>query len=367
MNIYFSEIIRNLRKEHGITQDALADYLGVSFQAVSKWERGESYPDIETLPEIASYFSVSVDDLLGVNRAENEKEILRIIEEYDTVSDSEKRHEIISDAIAKFPNDFRLKLRQMSDLAFRNNGKDYDKRLSQVRAVYSNIQNNCINDTIRIRSKRILASYYRTLSDYENSGITYDDCEKIISEMPYMQDGQEVLLSHLYPRNTDEWKKYSMDALEKEIFLLCDGISHLFEAHIESNDVDWQIAGIQAEYDILKLFYDDGNYGRSWKDIIFTCGHLGHLYVRKGDYEKGLYYLTEEVELAKRFDSLDRITVLHSHFFEGREFDKNRLGSDFSAVSRVKVLIEERYRLPDEFRKTPGYRKLMDMLCSSEG
>lgn len=79
MNIYFSEIFKQLRQERDLTQEALADYLGVSFQAVSKWERGESYPDIEILPEIAGYFGVSVDDLLGVNRAESEKEILSII------------------------------------------------------------------------------------------------------------------------------------------------------------------------------------------------------------------------------------------------------------------------------------------------
>ena len=59
MNIYFSEIFKQLRQERDLTQEALADYLGVSFQAVSKWERGESYPDIEILPEIAGYFSVS--------------------------------------------------------------------------------------------------------------------------------------------------------------------------------------------------------------------------------------------------------------------------------------------------------------------
>ena len=59
MNIYFSENIKRLRKERELTQEALADFLGVSFQAVSKWERGESYPDIELLPTIADFFSVS--------------------------------------------------------------------------------------------------------------------------------------------------------------------------------------------------------------------------------------------------------------------------------------------------------------------
>lgn len=42
MNIYFSENIKKLRKERQLTQETLAEYLGVSFQAVSKWERGVS-------------------------------------------------------------------------------------------------------------------------------------------------------------------------------------------------------------------------------------------------------------------------------------------------------------------------------------
>lgn len=132
MNIYFSENVKRFRKERELTQEALADFLGISFHAVSKWERGESYPDIEMLPEIAGYFGVSVDDLLGVNRAESEGEILRIIEEYDNLTDSEKKHKIIVKAIEKYPTDFRLQLRQMSDLAFRNAIVNYKKNLPKV-------------------------------------------------------------------------------------------------------------------------------------------------------------------------------------------------------------------------------------------
>lgn len=57
--------ISHLRKEKGITQEELAEYLGVSKPAVSKWESGQSYPDIMLLPIIASYFNKTVDDLLG--------------------------------------------------------------------------------------------------------------------------------------------------------------------------------------------------------------------------------------------------------------------------------------------------------------
>ena len=57
--------IARLRREHNMTQMALADEMGVSFQAVSNWERGQSMPDISKLPELAELFSTTIDELLG--------------------------------------------------------------------------------------------------------------------------------------------------------------------------------------------------------------------------------------------------------------------------------------------------------------
>ncbi|QMS85695.1 helix-turn-helix domain-containing protein [Candidatus Xianfuyuplasma coldseepsis] len=59
-----SEILIQLRKEHQFTQAELADKLGVSFQAVSKWERGENLPDAFTLVAIADIYEVTVDEIL---------------------------------------------------------------------------------------------------------------------------------------------------------------------------------------------------------------------------------------------------------------------------------------------------------------
>ena len=88
MNIYFGENLKRLRLEKNLTQEKLADFLGVSFQSISKWERGDTYPDITMLPEIASFFKVSIDELLGVNKAQEEEEITRLLEEHDNFTDS---------------------------------------------------------------------------------------------------------------------------------------------------------------------------------------------------------------------------------------------------------------------------------------
>ena len=64
MNIMISENLKALRKQKGKKQEDLAEFLSVSINAVSKWERGECYPDIDLLPKIALYYDIGIDDLL---------------------------------------------------------------------------------------------------------------------------------------------------------------------------------------------------------------------------------------------------------------------------------------------------------------
>ena len=74
MKLHIGNSIKYLRKEKDITQEELADILGVSYQSVSRWETGACYPDMELLPVISDFFGVTVDQLLGVNeKIEREK------------------------------------------------------------------------------------------------------------------------------------------------------------------------------------------------------------------------------------------------------------------------------------------------------
>ena len=62
----FAENLQILRKKHGLTQEGLAEIIGVSRQAVSKWEQGEGYPEAEKLLILADKFGVSIDGLMGL-------------------------------------------------------------------------------------------------------------------------------------------------------------------------------------------------------------------------------------------------------------------------------------------------------------
>ena len=75
MRMEFHEKLQELRKQKGLTQEALAERLYVSRTAISKWESGRGYPNIESLKAIAKCFSVTVDDLLSTD------EVLTIAEE----------------------------------------------------------------------------------------------------------------------------------------------------------------------------------------------------------------------------------------------------------------------------------------------
>lgn len=73
MKLNLGTKIRELRRRDGRTQDNLAETLGVTAQAVSRWESGSSYPDMEMIPAIANYFHISIDELFGYHDAREEK------------------------------------------------------------------------------------------------------------------------------------------------------------------------------------------------------------------------------------------------------------------------------------------------------
>lgn len=74
MKLTIGENIRRLRKEAGLTQEQLADKLGVSYQSVSRWELGVTYPDMEMIPALTECFGVSADALLGMPQVQRERE-----------------------------------------------------------------------------------------------------------------------------------------------------------------------------------------------------------------------------------------------------------------------------------------------------
>ena len=68
MKLEIGKCIKNLRLQKGVTQEALANYLGVSYQAVSKWETEANIPDITLLPKLSMFFGVTIDDFFKISK-----------------------------------------------------------------------------------------------------------------------------------------------------------------------------------------------------------------------------------------------------------------------------------------------------------
>lgn len=357
MNIYFGETLKALRQQRKLTQEKLADSLGVAFQTVSKWERGETYPDICTLPEIACFFKVSVDDLLGINRAECEEEIVSGIRKYDNLTDLKLMWNLIKGLKEKYPNDFRVLGRYLSCLVVNYPEKEFE---NEVIAIYDNIQQNCTVDRIRMTAKRALISYYHSLSTQKESQVSFELCEKYIEDMPRMRDSKEMF-SFYYPENHPQYKNNMIKALEEELFLFHNTLSHFYLFNDEFDNA-FKIKVLEKEIDLLDFIYDDGNYGKMWQIVIYNYGYLGVYCHKNGDDEKALECFKKCAELALRFDSMDKITVLNSVLFNGKEFNKETLGSTYSAKSRVRYLLTEKYPLSEDFKAKHEFTEILKTL-----
>ena len=83
MKLNIGENIRRRRREADMTQEQLGEELGVSYQAISRWENGTAYPDIEFLPTLAKYFGMTVDELMGYGENERKKRVAELLEELE--------------------------------------------------------------------------------------------------------------------------------------------------------------------------------------------------------------------------------------------------------------------------------------------
>lgn len=108
MQINIGTKIKELRMRDGRTQDALANAVGVTAQAVSRWEAMGGYPDMEIIPAIANYFHVTIDELFGYNEDRMKKldDIIKKAEsEINACSDMEECVSMLWAAADEFPNE----------------------------------------------------------------------------------------------------------------------------------------------------------------------------------------------------------------------------------------------------------------------
>ena len=160
--IKLGEKIKLLRKQKNISQEVFANYLGVSFQAVSKWENGNTMPDVTMIPAIASFFGVSTDELFDFNLFEIEKQVEEICcEAYKyRFSDSARSEQILREGLLRFPgNDIIL-----NNLLYT---LDYHTRGEEVVSLCKALIESTKDDSVKYDDCRILASCYKENGQYD--------------------------------------------------------------------------------------------------------------------------------------------------------------------------------------------------------
>lgn len=360
--IYIGENIKKLRRERELTQETLADFLGVTFQSVSKWERGESYPDITFLPAIAAFFDVSYDELLGFDETFKEKKIQEYISEYNDMrlKDSPYVYERMSRAVKEFPGDFRLMVRYLEMLISTKSNADSDSELilEEVEKIYGNIIRYCTNDTIRMWAKRLVCMYYNTLCYKTNKDKYTEKTREMAKEMPKMTDSGDYIMT-IINLPDDEHYEACNKALENEMVLLMSTVSN--KIHYKKKfSSEYEIEATERVLKIVREFYDDGNYGQCYRSMIYAWGNLGRLYFETGNKTKALEYLEKCAAEAKKHDKMPEETVLESLIMKGHVYKKTKYGK--TMCERMKNHFENSYGFSEEFKNSEEFGRIIGTL-----
>lgn len=174
---YLGTEIKNLRKAKGLTQEQLAENLGISPQAISKWELGIGTPDIAMLPAISRFFKVSLDSLFHLKMEMSEDETERILEEFGGYywHDFAKGEKLMLDSLAEYPGNPELQ-NHLLDLYCRY-ADESPEIAEKAFALADKIISESSDTYVTLEAKGLLVWLYSARGEKANA-------KKIIDSMP---------------------------------------------------------------------------------------------------------------------------------------------------------------------------------------
>ncbi len=291
--------IYTLRKSKKITQGQLAEKLGVSEQAVSKWENDVCAPDVSLFPTIAEFFGVSIDRLFGFHLNSYEDEVTAIIKAADDSMDTYKEIEIISEGLSRYPNSARLKTYLAFSLSMVNRmSKDPAERKNAVEKAIKLCTEvvDTSGDTKEVDDAlSMLMRIYNETGNYEKSA-------KAIEKMSAEAYGSRIIgTTHMlgYKKSYAEQEAYAQESL----WSLYHTASHVFEClssvAMEKKEYTKAIDIIDAHERLLSVF-DKGcpDFYATYK--IWAQSQKAKAYMKMGDKENCLSSIQKFLALAKQ-------------------------------------------------------------------
>ena len=182
MMLYLAENLKKYRLLKNLTQEDIAQYLGITAQSVSKWERGESYPDITFLPALANILETSIDLLLGMNTIRSEETRLNIHRKaiaYQRNGDYDSAEKTYRDALLIYPNKPGMILGLASTLALKGNSDEAIELMERGLPL-------SINEKQKATMRATLCFLYLKVGKV-------DKANRLASELPHTRESREVI------------------------------------------------------------------------------------------------------------------------------------------------------------------------------
>jgi len=349
MNILIGENLKELRKKKNNTQEDLAEFLTVSITSVSKWERGECYPDIEFLPKIAAYYDVSVDDLLGVGeirKKERIKEYEKKSNHFKHIGDRESDLALWREAQKEFSNDWGVLYYLMYALTYIKQKENSQ----EIIEIGENILAQCTNNSYREGAIQTLCFLYKKLGDKEKA-------KEYANKASFIYVTSNILLSHVL--EGDELAEHCQNNIVTLSELLGQEIFYYaaYRGGLKGDEVK---CAYHKALKVYELIYENGDYGFYACRLSDIYGQLAAIAAEQQNKAEVFEYLSNAVKYAIIYDTqgdFKKTSLLVNRLSHGNDSTKDYMSND--SYLRLKETENKCY---DFCRDDETFVKLLDDL-----
>ncbi len=274
MNIKIAENLRAFRRERGNTQEELSGHLGISTQAVSKWERGEGYPDITLLPLIAAFYEKSVDELLGCGEMERDRKTGELEEQFKDNCRKGK----IEDAIVLMRQalrDFPYNLSFMWNLAWALRFTRKTEYMDECIALCEEILAKSVDDGQRYLTLEIIIDAYGRKGNIEKA-------KEYANRLPGITCSKDIVLEGIL--EGEEGIKLSQTNIITMVNLIDNCVMWMLYAGKYTPQE--KIFAYETVDKLYHLFLYDGNYGLEHNALSMLWQNIAEEYAACGEEEK---------------------------------------------------------------------------------
>ena len=356
MSISIAKTIKALRAQKSITQEELASHLGVTYQAISKWERDEGYPDITMLPLIANFFEVSTDELLGVDISQKQKAIETIVTNtncFYRYGDLENAQKILEDGLTEYPNAHRLLL-ELIQLKYESPYASHTEKeavISSSILTLERILDESTDDAIRNFAIALLIRHYL----YRNDRQKARDLAKCQADM---NASSTILLCDL--TEGEERLRHIQHAIRFTLEELNGLFSRLGDYAYENGyTLDEKIAirelGIRVNETVLG---DEAHLGFGW-NYWQRLEAIARGYAMKGDADNAVWWLEKAAAVADAHDALPEQNTYTVLPLKGCVFDQGKTTKNYQNSEREQFAKRLQNDVYDFLRIHPQFQNLV--------